>query len=163
MCDATRWGPQGVFSQDDLEDLRQTWMGMWALSVDGGMERVSKGYDDLVLKPQREGGGNNIYRGAIPEFIEQLPAAEHEAWIAMEMIHSPSGVNNLLINAGESVVVEKEIVSELGIFGWSLFGGSEGISKHEEAGWLVRTKGKEINEGGVAVGFSVLDSILLVD
>jgi glutathione synthase len=29
-------------------------------------------------------------------------------------------------------------------------------------GWLVRTKGKDSNEGGVATGFSVLDSVLLV-
>ena len=29
-------------------------------------------------------------------------------------------------------------------------------------GWLVRTKGKESDEGGVAVGYSVLDSLVLV-
>jgi len=163
MSDVARWGPHGVFTQDDLEDLRRTWMGMWALDVDRGIERVTDGYDDLVLKPQREGGGNNIYRGTIPEFIKKLPTAEREAWIAMELIHPPGGVQNLLLRAGESVAVRKEVVSELGIFGWSLFGGDAGVLKHEEAGWLVRTKGKESDEGGVAVGFSVLDSILLVD
>ena len=35
--------------------------------------------------------------------------------------------------------------------------------KEKEVGWLVRTKGKDSNEGGVAAGFSVLDSIVLVD
>ena len=62
-----------------------------------------------------------------------------------------------------------EVISELGIFGWALFSGRQvesGIEMKEkegEGGWLVRTKGKESNEGGVAVGFSVLDSVVLVD
>ena len=62
-----------------------------------------------------------------------------------------------------------EVISELGIFGWALFSGRKvesGIEMKEkegEGGWLVRTKGKESNEGGVAVGFSVLDSVVLVD
>jgi hypothetical protein len=32
----------------------------------------------------------------------------------------------------------------------------------QELGWLVRTKGTESDESGVAVGFSVLDSVVLV-
>jgi Eukaryotic glutathione synthase, ATP binding domain len=73
----------------------------------------------------------------------------------MELIHPPGGVQNLLFRPGGSAVVRKEVVGELGIFGWSLFGGDAGVLKHEEAGWLVRTKGKESDDGGVAVGFSV--------
>jgi hypothetical protein len=43
---------------------RDTWVSMWSLDKDDGkgaeeaVHRVHK----LVLKPQREGGGNNIYR-----------------------------------------------------------------------------------------------------
>jgi glutathione synthase len=59
--------------------------------------------------------------------------------------------------------VKAEVVSELGIFGWALFGGKDGGVEEKEVGWLVRTKGKESDEGGVATGFSVLDSVLLVD
>ena len=33
----------------------------------------------------------------------------------------------------------------------------------EQVGWLVRTKADDVDEGGVAAGFSVLDSVLLVD
>ena len=56
-------------------------------------------------------------------------------------------------------------MSELGMFGWALFGIEEGLERisEREGGWLVRTKGTDSDEGGVAVGFSVLDSVVLVD
>jgi len=33
----------------------------------------------------------------------------------------------------------------------------------EKAVWLARTKAEGVDEGGVAAGFSVLDSVVLVD
>jgi len=121
----------------------------------------------LVLKPQREGGGNNVYKSSIPAFLDQLPEKEWEAWIAMEMILPPNGIYNYMTKAGEANPLKKDVVSELGIFGWSLFGWEQGDKKicritEAEAGWLVRTKGRESDEGGVAVGFSVLDSLVLI-
>lgn len=165
LLDHDRWGDQESFTPADLAELRETWVSMWGLDADNGkgLQRAREGFEDLVLKPQREGGGNNVYRTNIPAFLDKLPAAEREAWIAMEMILPPSGVQNLLVKSGESSVAKGEIVSELGIFGWTLFGAQGSTLKQEEAGWLVRTKGKESDEGGVAVGFSVLDSVLLVD
>ena len=41
--------------------------------------------------------------------------------------------------------------------------GNQGVDHLKEVGWLLRTKGKDSNEGGVAAGFSVLDSLVLVD
>jgi glutathione synthase len=41
-----------------------------------------------------------------------------------------------------------------------LFGA--GTTVEREVVWLVRTKDTDSNEGGVAVGFSVLDSVMLV-
>lgn len=166
LLDRTRWGgPE--FTEADVALLRDSWMGMWGLDEDGdgGVAKARSASEKLVLKPQREGGGNNVYRSSIPGFLDTLPIAEREAWIAMELIETPKGVSNYLVRAGSGPrgVVRAETISELGIFGWALFGpGAEKI-KHEEAGWLVRTKGKDSDEGGVAVGFSVLDSLLLVD
>ena len=59
--------------------------------------------------------------------------------------------------------MKAEVVSELGVFGWALFGGPDKAIEEKEVGWLLRTKGKDSNEGGVAAGFSVLDSLVLVD
>jgi hypothetical protein len=57
----------------------------------------------------------------------------------------------------------KDVISELGVYGVTLFGGEKGLVYSDgEVGTLLRTKGRESDEGGVAVGFSVLDSIVLV-
>ncbi|KAF8827950.1 hypothetical protein HHX47_DHR4000858 [Lentinula edodes] len=164
LCDEKKYGSQGVFSAQALADLRTSWMEMWPLDLDGdaGVGQARGRALELVLKPQREGGGNNVYKEAIPEFLVSLPPRERPAWIAMELISPPLGLKNYLVRAGSEECVETEVVSELGIFGWSLFGEGKVINE-KEAGWLVRTKGKDSNEGGVATGFSVLDSLVLVD
>ncbi|KAJ2919226.1 hypothetical protein MD484_g1256, partial [Candolleomyces efflorescens] len=172
-------------SQSQIDDLRKTFMDMWGLdegsqttvgsqvSEDAsseplGTRKARQEYASLVLKPQREGGGNNVYKEDIPAFLDSLPPQEREAWIAMRLIEVPKGVKGWLVRAGSldfaatsERAVQAEVVSELGIFGWALFGEGK-IAGEEEVGWLVRTKGKDSNEGGVATGFSVLDSVLLV-
>ena len=147
-------------SKEQLNELRDSWMGMWALDEEGGIARARERALGLVLKPQREGGGNNVYKEDIPAFLDTLSKEERQAWIAMELIVPPEGAKNYLIRAGGTGSVETEVVSELGIFGWSLFGPDQ--VEEKQVGWLVRTKGKDSNEGGVATGFSVLDSIVLI-
>ena len=166
LLDSTRSnGPD--FTEGDVALLRDSWMGMWGLDEDGdeGVKKARSAAEKLVLKPQREGGGNNVYKSSIPGFLDTLPSIEREAWVAMELIETPKGVKNYLVRAGSGSqgAVKTETISELGIFGWALFGPGAKNVKHEEAGWLVRTKGGESNEGGIAAGFSVLDSLLLVD
>jgi hypothetical protein len=181
LCDERKWGKE-VFNQQHLDELRQSWMGMWGLDVgedfltpdNDAVESGREGFGtrkarelapSLVLKPQREGGGNNVYKASIPLFLDTLPPKERQAWIAMELIVPPEGAGNYLVRAGgaDKAAVKVDVVSELGIYGWTLFGDSIGKIKEKEVGWLVRTKGKDSDEGGVATGFSVLDSLLLVD
>ena len=151
----------------DQKSLLDSWMDMWGLDENGseGVQKARSRADLLVLKPQREGGGNNVYKDDIPGFLDKLPAEEREAWIAMELIQTPSELGNYLVRAGSGAegAVKAEVVSELGIFGWALFGGPENHIEEKQVGWLLRTKGKDSNEGGVAAGFSVLDSLVLVD
>ena len=149
------------FTEEDIRDLRASWMDMWGLEEPDGAAWARDRYQELVLKPQREGGGNNIYKGDIPGFLDRLEEKERQAWIAMELIKVPKGGENYLVRSG-SEVVKCQTVSELGIFGWALFGkGRE--SRYGEGGYLLRTKGEDSDEGGVAAGFSVLDSVVLVD
>ena len=143
--------------------VRDSWMRMWSLDegAGAGAEEAVRRASELVLKPQREGGGNNVYRDKIPAFVAQLPQRERAAWVAMELIRPPRGVGAHLVRSGAGRVSAR-VVSELGVFGWALFGeGRE--TKEAVAGWLVRTKAEDVDEGGVAAGFSVLDSVLLVD
>jgi len=181
-----------------VAELRESWMPMWALDTEHppalstsfpdverspaeplGTTLARRHADRLVLKPQREGGGNNIYKGDIPAFLEGLSVEERSSWIAMALIVPPAGVGSFLVrpvsgvggagneDEGPAKLVRVETISELGIFGWALFGRDEGTGvvrkERGDVGWLMRTKGVESNEGGVAAGFSVLDSVVLVD
>jgi len=178
-----------------VAELRASWVPMWALDTERspvlptslpdvernpgeplGTTLARRHADKLVLKPQREGGGNNIYKDDIPAFLEGLSVEERRAWIAMALIVPPAGVGSYLVRpvsgAGKNddegaKLARVETTSELGIFGWALFGKGEGTGvirkERGDVGWLMRTKGVESNEGGVAAGFSVLDSVVLVD
>ncbi|MCJ1308182.1 hypothetical protein MMC25_001834 [Agyrium rufum] len=129
-----------------------------------------KGY---VLKPQREGGGNNIYRSAIPDFLKKLGDERHwRGYILMELIEPPALKNSIL---RDGVVKSGEVIGELGIYGvclWETRSKDDSapgektrgeIIENYEAGYLLRTKGRESEEGGVAAGFGSVDSVCLVD
>lgn len=157
-----------------------------------GLKLAYEHPERFVLKPQREGGGNNVYRGDIPGFLDELARSDsqrrdqgkgqgqgspkaHEGYILMSLIQPPEGLKNALVRAGDLQPKIGEVVSELGIYGVCLYrapsrGGRDGqegrtceILHNNMAGHLLRTKGRESDEGGVAVGFSVVDSPFLVD
>ena len=47
----------------------------------------------FVLKPQREGGGNNVYGEDIKPFLQKIKdSAERSAYILMDRIHPPKYV-----------------------------------------------------------------------
>ena len=52
-------------------------------------------------------------------------------------------------------------VSELGVYGVFLGDGQTRPVLNEYAGYLLRTKPLGVDEGGVAAGFSVINSIIL--
>lgn len=124
-----------------------------------------------VMKPQREGGGNNIYMEDVPTLLRSLGPEERFArvsftipfprkgYILMDMIVSPKDQRNTLIRWGKASK-DVDVISELGVYGvWVTLDGS--VLLNEASGHLLRTKSREDNEGGVASGFSVIDSPLL--
>lgn len=113
-----------------------------------------------VLKPQREGGGNNCYRAAIPPFLRGLPEAHWKSYILMELI-TPPPVSNIILRNGK--LEQGGVICELGIYGSCVWDQGTGkILHNEEAGYLLRTKGDQSEEGGVAAGFGCMDSCSLV-
>ncbi|KAH6610689.1 glutathione synthetase [Trichoderma cornu-damae] len=130
-----------------------------------GLEARKKALDPelckaYVLKPQREGGGNNIYRGAIPTFIKALPESYWASYILMELIVPPP-VSNIILRNG--YLEEGGVICELGIYGACLWDQGTGEMLHNEgAGYLLRTKGDQSEEGGVAAGYGCMDSVSLV-
>ncbi|PNS15361.1 Glutathione synthetase [Sphaceloma murrayae] len=124
---------------------------------------------NYVLKPQREGGGNNVYRTKIPDFLRGIPEAQWPAYILMEMINPPP-LQNVILRNGE--VQKGGVIGELGVYGVMLWRnkleqgehmGVQEVLVNKEAGYLLRTKGDTSEEGGVAAGFGAVDSVLLVD
>ncbi|XRM46335.1 Glutathione synthetase [Aspergillus tubingensis] len=147
-----------------IERLRATFAPQYDLSSSGRGRSLALAPETAanhVLKPQREGGGNNIYKEAIPDFLRSLPETEWKRWILMELIQPPAEAKNVALRP-DGEVLSGNVIGELGIYGtilWDQAGGN--ILHNEQGGWLMRTKGKDVNEGGVATGFSSLDSVIL--
>ncbi|RKL15534.1 hypothetical protein BFJ68_g5741 [Fusarium oxysporum] len=157
------------FIRDDTDDATELWRTFTNIypmdSSDAGLEARKKALDpkicqNYVLKPQREGGGNNIYRGAIPDFLKSVPESHWGSYILMELI-TPPPVTNIILRNGN--LEQGGVICELGIYGTCIWDQSTGKVHHnEEAGYLLRTKGDKSEEGGVAAGFGCMDSCALV-
>jgi len=112
------------------------------------------------LKPQREGGGNNIYGDDIKPFLENIrDSDERNAYILMDRIQPPLTTNYMVRPGKEPMMVD--VISELGIFGY-VIGDKEQIFTNKQVGHMLRTKLSYVNEGGVAAGLGALDSVYLV-
>ncbi|CCD23011.1 glutathione synthase NDAI_0A08580 [Naumovozyma dairenensis CBS 421] len=115
--------------------------------------------ENYVLKPQREGGGNNIYKKDIPKFLSTLNENEWDAYILMELIHNEPSLDNIICRNDE--IFPLPILSELGIYGTIIFDDKGGIYYNHCPGWLLRSKFETSDEGGVVAGFGCLDSVFL--
>lgn len=72
----------------------------------------------FVLKPQREGGGNNVYGEDVAVQLEAMKnSKERTAWILMDRIRPPLQENYLLRPNNTDEPKLQDLVSELGIFG----------------------------------------------
>ncbi|KAI7877917.1 glutathione synthase [Lichtheimia hyalospora FSU 10163] len=142
--------------------LRESFTGLYPLdSSEEGQRAYKMALDEperFVMKPQREGGGNNIYGNDIPSILQKLSPEERNAYILMELIRSPP-LQNLMVREGE--LIEGDVASELGIYGIYLNDGDKAMV-NEIGGHLLRTKAHATHEGGVAAGFAVIDSPLLI-
>lgn len=113
-----------------------------------------------VLKPQREGGGNNLYGGEMVKILKAASKPSDLAPYILMMLITPKSQPNSLVKVGQ--VYDCDTVSELGIYGTYLVGADGQVKLDVPAGYLLRTKAVGVLEGGVASGFSVLDSLQLI-
>ncbi|KAL8827331.1 MAG: hypothetical protein Q9170_007058 [Blastenia crenularia] len=172
----------GMTSSADMMDrIRNTFTAIYPLDDSpAGKTAIALATDaeksaDYVLKPQREGGGNNIYGTKIPAFLASL-GDDKRKWrghILMKLIKPPT-LRNTIFRNGKTQ--SGEVIGELGIYGVCLWRNGKGdagsvkgaekkgeMLENSEAGFLLRTKGRESEEGGVAAGFGAMDSPCLVD
>lgn len=148
---------------EDAALLRTFFAGLWGLdelkSNANAAEAVKdaiKHPEGYVLKPQREGGGNNVYGYALRE---RLRAGKDLGDLILMQRILPPAKESIMVRLGKAV--RAETLSELGIYGTFLRRGDR-VVLNSEVGHLVRTKAATSDEGGVAAGFAVLDSPFLV-
>ena len=173
----------------EVEAIRRVFTGLYPVDKS---EEGKKAFaaalsepDKFVLKPQREGGGNNVYGQDIGPFLRKIQdSSERDAFILMDRIRPPK-TKNYLLRAGAETKDVKEVISELGVFGY-VIGTGENITANKQVliifrskipvsisrfylsfflqvGHMLRTKLADVNEGGVAAGSGALDSVYLVD
>ncbi|KAK6634280.1 hypothetical protein RUM44_004891 [Polyplax serrata] len=151
-----------------VEMVRDTFTGLYSLDFtkegEEAIEMAIKNPEKYVLKPQREGGGNNVYGKEIRDkVIEMRNSEERMGWILMDRIFPPVQAS-YIIRPGTECKFDhlQDIVSELGIFG-CIIGDKDKVYINRQAGHMFRTKPSTANEGGVAGGVGCLDSPFLVD
>lgn len=123
---------------------------------------------DWVLKPQREGGGNNLYHTRLASFLANNNTnSNNNGYVLMRRLHPPVQRRAVFYKFGAASV--GAAISELGVFGSYLGCGDDASDASDVTingkylGYLLRTKGAEVDEGGVATGFAVLNALYLVD
>ncbi|XP_029470116.1 glutathione synthetase [Rhinatrema bivittatum] len=144
--------------------IRKTFTGLFSLDMgEDGDKTVAMAIaapDRFVLKPQREGGGNNIYGDKIKMVLEKDGRSEkRSSYILMDKIH-PQPVKNYLLKVGGGLHLT-ECISELGIFGVYIRQERE-LLLNKQVGHLLRTKDVQYENGGVAAGVAVLDNPFLL-
>jgi len=148
-----------------MESVRDIFTGLYSLDNDSigekNLENAMNNPDKYVLKPQREGGGNNVYGEDIKPFLENIKDSDERcAYILMDRI-SPPIIKNYMVRPGMEPMLAN-CISELGMFGY-VIGTKDEILENKQVGHMLRTKLSHVNEGGVAAGLGALDSVYLVD
>jgi glutathione synthase len=158
-------------SDENSNLLRKSFAAQYAmgpydtLSIDGkqAMEQAISDGSNWVLKPQREGGGNNYYKNELSKFLKNNKNNNLlSGFILMQRIF-PSQQNAIFFRKNKIEILPS--LSELGIYG-TFIGNSnhtDTILRNDTTGYLLRTKPDGVDEGGVANGSSSLNSVLLKD
>ena len=149
---------------EDSNLIRKCFAGMYSLAADDTgkaniINEAMRKPNRFVLKPQREGGGNNLYGVDMANALKSMEEEELSAYVLMDKINSPSKRNGL-VKKGK--VLTTNCICELGVYGIYISYGELGSDLlNRSAGYLLRVKQDSSNEGGVAAGFSCLSSVSL--
>jgi glutathione synthetase len=168
------------------DDLRSAFAGLFSLGEDASDADLAAVKDavssidqdgnisgkNYVLKPQREGGGYNFYGLDLVKKLNDNIVVTGEdddndsdqikldknlsEFILMQRLFPPEQ-RSILLRSG---IMEGtgDSISELGCFGTVLATHDGTILHNEYAGFLLRTKFSNVDEGGVASGFATLSS-----
>ena len=149
---------ENFLPERESKTLRSCFAGQFSLGIDSEMdEKTTTAFESAlidgsawVLKPQREGGGNNIYGKDVSCFLaEYRNQPQLSSYVLMQRIF-PLVQKTPFLRKGRMEILPS--VSEYGIYGVFLGDPSGTPMLNEFAGYLVRTKQVGVDEGGVATG-----------
>ncbi|KOX76540.1 Glutathione synthetase [Melipona quadrifasciata] len=161
-----------VFLKNDniIKQIQEIFAGLYSLEFNNETESVIDNAishpKKYVLKPQREGGGNNVYDKDIKLRLESMRNSEERtAWILMDRFYPPVQKNYIVCARNEPFEDNhlhfSNVVSELGMYG-VIIGNHDNVIYNEEVGHILRTKPSNENEGGIAAGIGAIDSPYLI-
>ncbi|PWA02999.1 hypothetical protein BB558_000837 [Smittium angustum] len=151
-----------IFDKDEQSLIRESFAELYPLdeSQDGrkAYKTAMETPINYVLKPQREGGGFNTYGNDIPKVLGNMDIEQQKGYILMSLIKPPL-YDSVFLRNGKLELIKS--ISELGIYGIWL-SDNDKVLVNSNGGHLLRSKSFDTSEGGVASGFAVVDSPLLV-
>ena len=152
-------GVERFLAPTEAARVRRTFVGLWAAEALPDAVRAAVHADPCayVLKPQREGGGNNLHGAAILEALAGPGAAQY---VLMERIRPPPCAERVTVVDMDGARTLCHPVAELGVFSTLAFAHQDAlaITRNEGVGWLLRVKEASEPEGGVACGAAALAS-----
>mmetsp|Transcript_13631 Transcript_13631/g.54646 ORF Transcript_13631/g.54646 Transcript_13631/m.54646 type:complete len:490 (+) Transcript_13631:70-1539(+) len=146
---------------EEADLVRRCFAKQWSMSGESGVEASKLALANphgYVLKPQREGGGNNLYEEELASELKRMSATELSAYVLMERI-KPVMNESILVRNG--LYVKGMSVFELGMFG-AYLAKNGAVLRNSFSGHLLRTKLSAVDDGGVAAGVAVVDSPVLI-
>ena len=168
-------------------DIRAVFAGMWRPDAEI-VARALAHPGQFVLKPQREGGGNNLWGSAMVAELQSKSLQELQIYVLMERIGGPHCATPAAVLKAGVVHMLTHTVSELGMMGCVITDVAAAAAAEEEssgpaasvsvaapaapvssvfhrnsfAGYLLRTKEEALTEGGLMAGSGAIDSIVLI-
>jgi len=157
---------------DKVAAMRACFAGLYSMGDDATPEDLQAtrdvldgGHAKYVLKPQREGGGYNFYGDELAKKLRENVSRDGDTlelsnelaeYILMQRLFPPQ--QKAILMRGGKVQGKGESISEFGAFGTLVVDPDGGVVHNHYAGFLLRTKFSNVDEGGVASGFATLSS-----
>ena len=147
-----------VENEREREMIQDCFAGQWQVDKESRIKAL-EAPEKFVLKPQREGGGNNLYGAELKKKLTSMKESEWNGYTLMERLR-PTELQATLVRQG--VAETDTVVSELGVYGVCVYEGEE-IRHNSLPGTLVRTKFARQDDGGIVAGVAVLDSVRVTE
>nr|XP_054763422.1 glutathione synthetase-like [Lytechinus pictus] len=155
-----------IEGKERVDNIRSVFSGHYTLDLtpdgDDAAKNAIANPMKYVMKPQREGGGNNLFGEEIKQALEKLGGSpERAAYMLMDKFNPPVNLNYCMKYGNADIQLGK-VASEFGPFG-TLVSHNDEVVFNKTTGYLYRARDIGLNEGGLMTGTGFLDTPYLSD